>query len=177
MSVVHTILELKKRGSSLKKLCGIGEQNALSQVAQGISSNGNGMFNFYQAQDSEGRPLMVIAPGGAKVNVSSIDFSDVKDDALFGDSSFDLDAVTKTVSLNDLNEVEKLNREGIVPDLGNIDGKLIELSNKTKVGSELDLHFKNSYAIISSEFCSKSAISFGSSDTVKQWAASLWQKN
>jgi hypothetical protein len=69
-----------------------------------------------------------------------------------------------------------MNRDGFVHDLGNIDGKNIELSMANATGSELDLHFKTSYAIISNEFCSKSAIAFGSSDTVKKWAENLWQK-
>ena len=176
-SIVKAVSDFKKAGMNLKKFCERGAENALSQVAKGIKENDNqSMFDFYQAQDGEGNPLILIAPGGATVNVSSIEFNDIQDDALFADASFDLDAVTKTVSFNDLNEVDKMNREGIVPNLGNIDSKKIELSNNLRVGSELDLHYKTSYAIISNEFCSKSAISFGSSDTVKQWAASLWQK-
>lgn len=180
-SVVGTVMSLKKNGLfNIKRLCEgeKGPTNALAQLAKGLKENdNNGMFDFYQAQDAEGNPLIVIAPGGAKVNVSSVDFSNVGDDQLFGDSSVDLASVTKTVSFNDLNEVDKLNREGIVPDLGNIDGKQIELSAGLKEGSELDLHFKTSYAIISNEFCSKSGIEFGSSDSVKNWAAGLWQKN
>lgn len=176
-AIVKSVSDFKKVGLNLKKFCERGAENALAQVAKGIKENDDqSMFDFYQAQDGEGNPLILIAPGGATVNVSSVEFNEISDDALFADAVFDLDAVTKTVSFNDLNEVDKMNREGIVPNLGNIDSKKIELSNNLKVGSELDLHYKTSYAIISNEFCSKSAISFGSSDTVKQWAASLWQK-
>jgi hypothetical protein len=178
-SIVGAINDLKSKevGWSIKRLCERGSDNALAQLAKGMKENdSNNMFDFYGAVDGEGNPLILIAPGGAKVSVTSIDFDDLGDDALFADSSFDLDSVTKTVSFNDLNEVDKMNRDGIIPNLGNIDSKKIELSNNLRVGSELDLHFKTSYAIISNEFCSKSAISFGSSDTVKQWAASLWQK-
>lgn len=178
VNVVQTVNQFKNAKISLKKFCEQGADNALNQVVKGLKGNDTqGMFDFYNATDSEGNPLILIAPGGAKVSVSSIEFDDIKDDALFADASFDLDAVTKTVTFNDLNEVDQLNRQGITPNLGNIDSKKIELSNNFKVGSELDLHFKTSYAIISNEFCSKSAINFGSSDTVKQWASSLWQKN
>jgi hypothetical protein len=177
VSIVQTVQKFQESGQNLKKLCQKGSESALSQIAKGLKENDQqSMFNFYQAVDNEGNPLILIAPGGATVTVSSIEFNDIQDDQLFADANFDLDAVTKTVSFNDLNEVDKMNREGIVPNLGNIDSKKIELSNNLKVGSELDLHYKTSYAIISNEFCSKSAISFGSSDTVKQWAASLWQK-
>lgn len=176
-SIVDTVDQFKKSGKDLRKLCSQGSGNALAKIAQGIKENDSqGMFDFYQAQDNEGNPLIVVAPGGAKLTVSSVEFENVEDDALFGDASFDLDSVTKTVSFNDLNEVDKLNREGVVPDLGNIDSKKIELSDGSRPGSEMDLHFKSSYAIISNEFCNKSAISFGSSDTVKKWADNLWQR-
>jgi hypothetical protein len=176
-SIVSAVADFKKAGQNMQKFCERGPANALGQIAKGIKENDNsGMFDFYNAVGSDGQPLILIAPGGAKVNVSSIEFENIKDDALFGDATFDLDSVTKTQTFNDLGEVDRLNREGIAPDLGNIDSKKIEISSNIRVGSELDLHFKNSYAIISNEFCSKSAINFGSSDTVKKWAEDLWQK-
>jgi hypothetical protein len=176
-SIVAAVDQFKKAGMNLRKFCEQGEDKALDQITKGLKANDAiGMFDFYKATDTNGNPLIVITPGGAKVSVSSVDFDPVGGDALFGDSSVNLDSVTKTVSFNDLNEVDKMNREGIVPDLGNIDGKNIELSMGIAAGTELDLHFKTSYAIISNEFCSKSAIAFGSSDTVKKWAENLWQK-
>jgi len=177
-SIVRAVNDFKKAGWNLKKFCERGADNALSQVAKSLKANDNsGMFDFYRAQDADGNPLIVIAPGGAQLSVSSVDFDALGGDALFGDSNIDLDSVTKTITFNDLNEVDKLNREGIVPDLGNIDAKNIEINISNSTNSQLDLHFKNSYAIISNEFCSKSAINFGSSDTVKKWAESLWQKS
>ena len=179
-SIVRVVNDFLLQGLSISKLCktSAGEAGVLSNVVQGLKKQDNqNMFDFYQALDSEGKPLIVITPNGTTLNLSSVEFDENMEDGLFADANINLDSVTKTVSFNDLGEVDKLNREGIVPDLGNIDGKLIELSTKTRAGSELDLHFKSSYAIISNEFCSKSAINFGSSDTVKQWAASLWQKN
>lgn len=173
-SIVRAVYDFKKAGFNLKKFCDRGSDNALAQIAKQLKTSNNGMFDFYQATDSDGNALMVIAPGGAKLSVTGIDFDAIGDDSLIGVTS--IDSLKKTVSFNDLNEVDKLNREGIVPDLGNIDSKNIELDNGFRQGSELDLHFKTSYAIISNEFCSKSAIDFGSSDTVKQWAANLWQK-
>lgn len=176
-SIVNAVMEFKKAGFSLKKFCEQGDEAALAQVAKQIKANDSqGMYDFYSATDSEGNPLMVITTGGAKVSVTGIDFDAIGDDALIGDATVTLDSIKKTVSFNDLNEVDKLNREGIVPSLGNIDSKIIELDNGFKAGSELDLHFKTSYAIISNEFCSKSAISYGSSDTVKKWAETLWQE-
>lgn len=181
MSIVKAVNDFKKAGWNLKKFCERGEENALAQIAKSLKTNDgsstSGMFDFYKAKDADGNPLIVIAPGGARLSVSSVDFDPLNGDALFGDSTVDLDSITKTVTFNDLNEVDKMNREGIVPDLGNIDSKNIEVHISTTSGSELDLHFKNSYAIISNEFCSKSAISFGSSDTVKKWAENLWQKS
>ncbi len=177
-SIVGTINYFKKNGLNIQKFCEQGNANALGQIAKGLKENGaSGMYDFYDAVNSDGQPLIVIAPGGAKVTVSSLEFDDIGNDALFSDSSVTLESVTKKVSFNDLNEVDRLNREGIAPSLGNIDSKKIELSNNLKPGSQLDLHFKNSYAIISNEFCSKSAINFGSSDTVKKWAEGLWQKS
>lgn len=173
-SIVSAVSEFKKAGYNLKKLCEQGNDTAMSQIAKQLKETNSGMFDFYQAQDADGNSLMVIAPGGAKLTVNGIDFNKMGDDSLIGDTS--LDSLKTTVSFNDLNEVDKMNREGILPNLGNIDSKNIELDNGFKSGSELDLHFKQSYAIISNEFCSKSAIDFGSSDTVKQWAANLWQK-
>lgn len=177
VSIVRAVHDFSKVGLNLKKLCEMGEESTLSQVAKQLKTeNSSSMFDFYQATDSEGNPLMVIAPGGAKLTVTGIEFDETGSDLLTGDSLINLESARTTVSFNDLNEVDKLNREGIVPNLGNIDAKLIELENRFSSGSELDLHFKSSYAIISSEFCSKSAISFGSSDTVKKWAETLWQE-
>jgi hypothetical protein len=176
VSIVKAVDEFKKAGSSISRFCNKGPDNALAQVAKQLKKDSaNGMYDFYRATDEEGNPLMVVVPGGAKVLVSGIDLENLGDDE-FGNGDIDLASVTKTVSFNDLNEVDKLNREGIVPDLGNLDSKVIELDHGFTPGSELDLHFKSSYAIISNEFCSKSAISFGSSDTVKKWAETLWQK-
>ena len=173
-SIVGAVKDFKKAGKNLKKMCEQGNGTAMSQVAKQLKDSNAGMFDFYEAQDSDGNSLMVIAPGGARLIVNGIDFDKLGDDSLIGDTT--LDSIKTSVSFNDLNEVDKLNKEGILPNLGNIDSKIIELDNGFKQGSELDLHFKQSYAIISNEFCSKSAIDFGSSDTVKQWAANLWQK-
>lgn len=179
ISIVSAVENMKKANYNMKRFCEGGPEKALQEVVKRVKDNqslSGELVDFYQAQNADGDPLIVMAPGGAKLGVSSIEFEDLGNDALL-DGISDIDSVTKTVTFNDLNEVDRLNREGIVPDLGNIDSKKIEINADVKVGSALDLHFKTSYAIISNEFCSKSAINFGSSDTVKKWAEGLWQKN
>lgn len=177
-SVISTVYDMKNMGNNLKKFCEKGPHTALGQIAKGIKQNSpSDLFDFYNAVNAEGQPLMVIAPAGAKLSVTGIEFNNDETDELFADGRIDLDSVTKTTSFNDLGEVDRLNREGVAPDLGNIDSKKIEISTDLRTGSELDLHFRNSYAIISNDFCSKSAINFGSSESVKKWAEGLWQKN
>ena len=181
ISMVNAVQKLSKGGLlNFKKFCKKGPGKALSEAVKGIKAaeNQSGMpFDFLEATDADGQPLIVIVPSGAKVNVSGVDYGDMNlSEDMFGDSSVNLNSIVKTVSFNDLNEVHKMNKDGIIPDLGDISSKNIEIDAGVRAGSDLDLHFKTSYAIISNEFCSKSAIDFGSSDTVKKWAANLWQK-
>jgi len=86
-----------------------------------------------------------------------------------------IDDVQTTATFNDLNEADNLNRKGVMLDLGNIDGKdlKVQFNDAKEKKTSLDLRAEQSYVIIKNNFCSKSPLSFGSSESVRQWAELL----
>lgn len=174
VSIVNALIKLKKNGWNLEELCDRGtNRDAMGAFVGAFKTEPvGGNFNFYSGTDNNGNDLMVIAPGGAKIDVTSIDFEDIGEDDLFNEVQ--LDDVQTTATFNDLNEADELNRKGVLLDLGNISDKdiTVRLDDATSEKTDLDLRAANSYVIIKNDFCSKSPIK-GTSSTVRQWADNL----
>jgi hypothetical protein len=175
ISIVNALIKLKKSGGSLSEICKRGTStDALGAFAGEFKKQPNGdSMDFYGATDDEGNELLVIAPGGTTVNVTSIEFEDLGSDALLGQAT--LNDVQKTVSYNDLNEANKLNKKGMLLDLGNISGKdlTVSLSDAGANKTDLDLRAERSYVIIKNDFCSKSPFKTGTSDSIRKWAENI----
>lgn len=144
----------------------------LASLSEG-SSGRNNQSPVYSGTDSSGNKIMVVTPPGASLLVTSLDYDDITDEDLFGDVT--IDDIQTTASYNDLNEAEEMNRKGLLLDIGNIDGKelKVQLKDAGKTKTSLDLKAEQSYAIIKNDFCSKSPLNFGSTESVKQWAQLL----
>lgn len=175
ISIVNALIKLKQNGWNLEEMCNRGNNSdALGAfVGQFKTEPTGGNFNFFKGTDPNGNELLVVAPGGAQVNVTSVDFEDVGSDDLLGDVQ--LEDVQNTATFNDLNEADELNRRGVLADLGNIGDSdiTITLDDATDQKSSLDLRAERSYVIIKNDFCSKSPLNVGSADKVRQWAETL----
>ncbi len=171
MSMIRALMKINKLRDKCKKG---NDSDAMGAFVSAYKTEpGSSGFDFYQGKDSSGNSLMVIAPGGTTLSVTSLEFDQLGNDELLGDVT--IDDVQTTATFNDLNEAEEMNRKGILLDLGNIDEKDIKVNLKD-AGNEktsLDLRAEQSYVIIKNDFCSKSPLNFGSSESVRQWAELL----
>lgn len=175
ISIVNALIKLKQNGWSLEEMCSRGNNSdALGAFVGAFKTEPTGgNFNFFKGTDPNGNELLVVAPGGAKVDVTSVDFDDIGSDDLLGDVQ--LEDVQNTATFNDLNEADELNRRGVLADLGNIGDSdiTITLDDAGDQKSSLDLRAERSYVIIKNDFCSKSPLNVGSADKVRQWADNL----
>jgi hypothetical protein len=173
VSIVNAVVNLKSTGDLFDK-CNGSSSDALGGFVSAFKQEpSGGNYNFYKGTDAEGQELMVIAPGGTTVNVTSVEFEDVGSDELLREAS--LNEVQNTATYGDLNEADKLNRKGVLLDLGNLDNKEITLKSNDADGNKTELDYKaqHSYVIIKNNFCNKAALNFGSSDTVRKWTEQL----
>lgn len=165
INIVKTLIELKKNGKSLKEQCEnrtamgnfIGNYRELMQ---------DDNFNFYHARDLQGNDLLVVTPENTKVKVSGFENEEGDEDLLFGES---LTQGEKTSVFNELNETMDLNKKGVLPDLGNIGDKKIEVEFND---SNMNLNISDNYVIMINDFCSTGS-GENSAASVKNWINNL----
>ena len=175
ISIINAIMKLRKTGKLFDKCkAKDGGSKAMGDfVAAYKSEPDGGNFNFYQATDNLGNDLMVIAPGGTKLNVTGLELEDTGNDELFNQAT--IKDVQTVATFNDLNEAHEMNKQGVLLNIGNISGKdiSVQLPDAKQKKSSLDYKVESSYVIIKNDFCSKSPYNFGSSETVKNWIKTL----
>ncbi|MDD3412450.1 MAG: hypothetical protein PHY47_00455 [Lachnospiraceae bacterium] len=175
ISIVNALIKLKQSGGSLSEICKHGNSaQAMGAFVGEFKNQASGSSqDFYRATDDEGNELMIIAPGGAKLNVTSLEFEELGTDELLHTAT--INEVQNTATYNDIGEADKLNRKGTLLDLGNISGKDITLSLNDATGNKtsLDLKAERSYVIIKNDFCSKSPFKTGTSDSIRKWAENI----
>lgn len=158
--------KLMKSGGldELKKQCN-DTMGAANFVSAYKAINPQDGFATYQATDINGDSLIVVTPANTKLTTTGFeDFSDPQDP--LGQSGL---LTEKTSEYNTNNEVHELNKQGVLPDLGNIGEKKLEVEFN---GTGKDLDISNNYVIMVNNFCS----SFGGDGTVsaiKDWAKNL----
>lgn len=175
ISIINALIKLKKTDGSLSEICKRGSSSDALGAFVGEFKNqpGGDAMDFYKGTDDEGNELLIIAPGGTTVNLTSVEFEDLGSDALLNQAT--LNDVQSTASFNDLNEANKLNKKGVLLDLGNISGKdlTVSLSDAGANKTDLDLRAERSYVIIKNDFCSKSPFKTGTSDSIRKWAENI----
>lgn len=178
VSIVDAIGRLKSTGDLFDKCNGEDPNAAIGSFVSSFKEGDNSNQDWYQGTDADGSPIMIVAPAGSTLNVTSVDFEEIRGDELFGEATIGTGEdgdIQKTATYNDLNEADKLNRKGVLLDIGSIKDKEITLKvdDASSRNEEEDYNAKYSYVIIKNNFCSKSALNFGSSDTVRKWTEQL----
>jgi hypothetical protein len=174
MSIVNALIKLKNKNGNLREICKRGNSSDALGAFVGEfknSASGAGM-DFYKATDDEGNELMVVAPSNALVTLTSVDFDNIDVDNL---GLATINDVQNVASFNDLQEADKLNRKGMMLDLGNISGKdiAVKLNDASANKTDLDLKAERSYVIIKNDFCSKAPFKTGTSDSIRKWAENV----
>ena len=169
ISIANALIKLGSDGTS--SLCN-NKDAAGSFVGQLRKETANDRFNFYAATDSEGNDLLIATPGGTKVTVTGFQEDQSQQDLLFEDSLISEESAQSVDIYNELDEANTANQNGVLPDLGNISGKNIELEFINKDDTS-ELNVEDNYVIMVNNFCSKSSLNFGSSESVTEWASKL----
>lgn len=148
IGIVKTLIKLAKGG----KLCD--NSNGDPSVALGSfltankgTNQTNSYYNVYIGQNDNGDDSLLIAPSDAVLEIE-----DPEADGL--------------VQLDNLDEIDKLNRDGIPKDIGNITDKRI-------TATTTDLGFKTPVSVIEFNLCNNSAFSTEADiSKIESWAVS-----